>query len=114
MSQRDFWACIPHQENQILKGLNPLSVPSRNLERWKLYLGSFLVTPSPKMGSDPFCPPPYLDCNPGQSTFSRGLLLFLTWGSGPHGNLSSNLLKVHEGIGIRSDMDCLRVEGGLE
>lgn len=55
------------------------------------------------MGSDPFCPP-YLDCNPGQSTFSRGLLLMLTWGSDPHGNLSSNLLKVHEGMGIRCGM----------
>lgn len=28
----------------------------------------------------------------------------LTWGSGPHGNLSSNLLKVHEGMGIRHGM----------
>lgn len=88
-----------------------MCVPSYNLERWELYLGSFLVTNSLKMGSDSFCPALYLDCNPDRSTFSWGLLLMLTGGFGPDGNMSSSLLKVLEGMDIRHGMS--QVGGGL-
>lgn len=79
-----------------------------NLEGWEFCLGFFLMSTSPKVGTDSFCPAPGLDYNPDQSTFPWGLLLMLTRGFGPYENLSSKLLKTHEGIGVKRGMSGCR------
>ena len=55
------------------------------------------MTASPRIGADSSCPALGQYCNPDLSTFP-------VRGCGPDEDLSSNLLKVHEGMGFRHGM----------